>query len=64
MCKACGDREEQEARWSLTWHWVAGGLVSAPSAAGAFYVMNHKWKLHPLGWVEMKQAESGLRAAN
>lgn len=54
-----GDREKQEARWCLTWHWVAGGLVCALSAVSAFYVMHHKWKLHPLGQVEMKQAESG-----
>ena len=59
---ALGDREvpgRQEEIWCLTWHWVTGGLVSAPSAVGAFYVRSHKWKLHPLGRVEAKQAESG-----
>lgn len=60
MRTARGDREGQEARWCLTQHWVAGGLVFAPSAVSAFYIMNHKWKLHPPGRVGMKQAESGL----
>lgn len=59
VCMACGGRERQEVRWCLTWHWVAGGLIAAASAVSAFYVMNPKWKLHPLGRVEMKQAESG-----